>query len=220
MKKVMLKVCGIRRAEDAAFCLHLGVDALGFILHPASPRYLPIDDFTDLSRSLDESGVLKVAVSVNPDPDALRRMADAGFDRFQVHFPLSVPKNRLKEWSVAVTPRRLWMAPRIRRDESFPLDLLPFADTFLIDGFSEDAFGGTGKTADWNMYDRLRRAHSNKFWILAGGLDPDNLRRCMEQARPDGVDLNSGVETNPGAKDHAKLRRAWEILNPTTESTT
>ena len=85
--------------------------------------------------------------------------------------------------------------------------LLPFAKHFLLDTFHADSFGGTGQIGDWPKFARHRQVHPEKTWILAGGLNAENIGDAVRASGARFVDVNSGVESAPGVKDHAKLKR-------------
>jgi phosphoribosylanthranilate isomerase len=82
---------------------------------------------------------------------------------------------------------------------------LPLAETFLLDTFHAEKFGGTGRTGDWEKFARHQQAHPQKTWILSGGLNPENIGEALRRSGARFVDVNSGVESAPGAKDHAKI---------------
>lgn len=201
---VQLKLCGVTTLVDAEFADRCGVDRLGFILYPKSPRYLSLRQFAAMAQLLPERD--RVAVSVEPTRDELRAMRDAGFDAFQIHFRVDLPPERVAEWSATATPEKLWLAPKLAPGANFPDAYLPFARTFLLDGFQADKFGGTGHTGDWGAYRSLREAHPDKTWILSGGLSPANIGAALAATDARHVDVNSGVESAPGVKDHEKLK--------------
>ncbi len=207
-----IKVCGITRETDAQKACSLGATHLGFILHPASPRCLPLFSFRKIMENLKGELIHTVAVEVNPDPEELLKIMDSGFDFFQLHFSISTEKTRVMEWSRIVGKDRLWLAPRISPTEEFPISLLPFADTFLIDAYSSNQFGGTGKTSDWSRFKEWKKLHPEKNWLLAGGLGHQNIADALDEAQPDGVDLNSAVEESPGKKCHQKLEQSFSVL--------
>ena len=91
----------------------------------------------------------------------------------------------------------------------------PLADSFLIDAFSTDAYGGTGKTADWSGFAEWKSLWPDKEWILAGGLSPENVSRAVAISGAGRVDANSGVESAPGIKDSAKVRAFFASLGAT-----
>ncbi len=202
---IRLKVCGLTALVDAEFVDRCGVDYIGFILYPKSPRYVPLVQFEAMRKQLPDRK--KVAVSVEPSLDELAAMRAAGFDFFQIHFRDTTPLATLAAWSAAVGPERLWLAPKLPPERDVDPAWLPLAETFLLDTFSADKFGGSGHTGDWGKFARHKTAHPDKTWILAGGLNPENIGDALRHSGARYVDVNSGVETLPGVKDHAKLKQ-------------
>ena len=149
---IEVKVCGITRNEDAETALTAGAKYLGFIQYPKSPRKISLDSSKSIMQSVDSFSFGKVAVDVCPTPESVVRMKDAGFDFFQFHFPYDFDPNQICQWSELVGPSSLWLAPKIPPGNSFPESLLDLADTFVIDAYSKDKFGGTGNTSDWESF--------------------------------------------------------------------
>ena len=208
---VRLKVCGITSQADAEFVAHAGADYLGFILIPESPRYLSLAKFGGFAALLPKGR--KVAVALEPTTTQLAEMNAAGFDFFQIHFRHDVPVSTVSSWAEAVGSDRLWLSPKLPPGVSVPAAVLHFAKTFHFDSYHVRKFGGTGETADWNKFSRHRRAHPKKTWILSGGLNPVNIDAAIRQSGARFVDVNSGVESAPGVKDHGKLQRLVERLH-------
>jgi phosphoribosylanthranilate isomerase len=202
---IRFKVCGLTTLVDAEFADQAGADYLGFILAPQSPRHLSLRTFAAMSTRL-PAGRKRVAVVVEPTLDTLREAMEAGFDYFQVHFRHDLPVERVEEWSQTVGAGRLWLVPKRPPDVPFNPAWLPHAGTFMVDTFQASGFGGSGKTGDWSGFARLRDEFPKRTWILAGGLGPDNIADALNQSGARFIDVNSGVETAPGVKDHAKLR--------------
>lgn len=100
---------------------------------------------------------------------------------------------------------RLWLAPKIPPEKDYPDILLDAADTLLVDTFQKDGFGGSGHTGNWSQFAVLGDRYPEKTWILAGGLNADNISDALQVSRADVVDVNSGVETEPGIKCDQKL---------------
>ncbi len=200
---IELKICGITRLADAEVANLIGADYLGFILYPKSPRFVSLAVFEKLRPRLPQSR--KVAVMVRPTIEELATVRDAGFEFFQLHFDPDADRSLVEAWGTVVSPDRLWLAPRLAPDQFFPDWLLPLADTFLVDTFREDSFGGSGETGDWNRFRNLQTAHPEKKWILAGGLAPENVSEALARTGAKTVDVNSGVERAPGTKDPEKL---------------
>ena len=208
MKRV--KVCGITRPEDGRLAVSLGATYLGFILYPKSPRAIELGDFQALHSSLPDS--FRVLVDVRPSIESLKSQVDAGFDFFQIHFSEVHDDAYLSEVSQIVGHDRLWLAPKLLPDALFPESLFQYATTFLMDTYQKDGFGGSGKIGNWTHFRRLSEDYPEKIWILAGGLNPDNIKDAVAQANPQIVDVSSGVEESPGMKSHKKLKAFFENL--------
>ena len=208
---LQLKVCGQTRAEDARVAADIGADYLGFILYPKSPRYLSLDAYKALAPSL-PAGPQRVAVMVEPSTEELAAVTAAGFDFFQIHFAHTTSLETLRGWSGLVGAHRLWLAPKLPPAVDVPAEWLPLAGTFLLDTFHAEGFGGSGKTGDWKKFARHREAYPQHTWILAGGLSPDNVADAVARSGAFFIDVNSGVESSPGVKDHAKRQRLAEVL--------
>lgn len=202
---ITLKVCGLTTVADAQSAADCGADYIGFNLYPPSPRYLPLEQYKAFSARLPARE--KVAIIVSPTAAELAVAAAAGFDRFQVHFPLETELAVVGSWADTVGVSRLWLAPKLPPADDVPAALLPFAETFMLDTFHAGGFGGSGKTGDWAKFARHALRHEDKAWILAGGLNPDNIAVAVTRSGARFVDVNSGVESAPGVKDAAKLRR-------------
>lgn len=202
---IRFKVCGLTSIVDAEFADRCGADYLGFILYPKSPRFVSLDQFRAMASRLPHRR--KVAVSVEPTPDELKAMHDAGFDAFQIHHRLETPSARLQEWAGIVDRKRLWLAPKLPAGQDVPEAVRTAGKFVLFDTFHADGFGGSGKTGDWDSFKRHQAAHPENFWILAGGLNPENIGEALRQTGTRFVDVNSGVESAPGVKDERKLKR-------------
>ena len=207
---IQLKICGLRSLGDAEFAAKSGADYLGFILHPKSPRYLPLKAYREMASTLPKRP--KVAVSVEPTLEEVAGQLAAGFDYFQIHFRHDLSLNQIEEWSAAVGSKRLWLAPKLPPAVDVASGWLPLAQTLMLDTFKADVFGGSGQTGDWAKFSRHRRQHPEQTWILAGGLNPNNVREAMRQSGAKFIDVNSGVEASPGVKDHAKVSALMTAL--------
>ncbi len=201
---IRVKVCGLTSLVDAEFADRCGVDYLGFILHSKSPRYIPLVQFQAMAERL--PGRKKVAVMVEPGADQLALVAHAGFDFFQIHFRHDRTAAAIAEWADVVGPERLWLAPKLPPGVDVAADWLPLAKVFLLDTFQVDGFGGSGRTGDWGKFARHQQAHPDKTWILSGGLNADNIGTALRESSARFVDVNSGVESAPGVKDHARFK--------------
>lgn len=202
---IRLKVCGLTSLVDAEFADRCGADYLGFIFHPKSPRKISLAQYEAMAPRLPARR--KVAVIVEPSLDELRALQAAKFDYFQIHFRPEIGESAVEGWSALVGFRHLWLAPKLPPESDPTPAVLAAGEFVLLDTFHRDGFGGSGQTGDWPKFARLQAAHRDHFWILAGGLNPENIGAALGQSGARFVDVNSGVESAPGVKDEAKLKR-------------
>lgn len=213
---IRLKICGLTSLVDAEAADAAGADFLGFIFHAASPRRILREQFRAMAGRLPARK--KVAVCVEPSVTELAEFDRLGFDCFQVHFTHDTPLSALTAWSQFAGHARLWLAPKLPPATSFKAEWLPLANTFLMDTFHPEKFGGTGETGDWAGFRRLRESHPEKTWILSGGLKPENIAAAVAATGARFVDVNSGVELSPGVKDPAKLKALMPALRHATRA--
>lgn len=180
--------------------LELGADLLGIILHERSPRAVPLAEVSELLEFIPVGQ--RVLVDVSTPTDVLASYKQLPFDYFQMHFDLDVAIATVAAWSGMIGRERLWLAPRVPAQEHcFPQIIMEFADTLLVDTYSKEAFGGTGKAGDWERFQDWSTLYQHKRWVLAGGLSPLNIAQALEATEAEIVDVNSGVELSPGVKD-------------------
>lgn len=191
---VCVKICGITNVEDAFFAVESGADALGFNFYPPSPRFIEPIEARGIIGVMPRH-VLTVGVFVNAGgPDAVERIADeAGVDAVQLHGDES------PSYCHALSGRRVIKAMRVG-DGFSPETISEFeVEAILLDAFSREARGGTGRIFDWDVALRARNYTERLF--LAGGLSPANVASAVERVRPYGVDACSSLEYAPGRKD-------------------
>lgn len=197
-----VKICGITNKDDAQCAVELGADAVGFIFVESSPRTIRPADAKEIIRTLPPF-VVPVGVFVNAKLGAIRRIVEeSGISCVQLHgdeppedmIGLGVPA--YKSFRVNGT-----FNPEVMRRYPGP--------AYLLDTYTKNFFGGTGKIFDWNI---AVRAKACGRIILAGGLRPENIADAIRAVQPYAVDINSGVETSPGKKDRSKLRHLFSIL--------
>lgn len=212
---VRLKVCGLTSLVDADAADKIGADHLGFIFYPQSPRGITLTQFLAMKDRLPPRK--KVAVCVEPAAADLAAYAGAGFDYFQIHFSADTPAYLIASWAETVGLARLWLAPKLPPGQDVKPGWLPMADTFLLDTFHADKFGGTGETGDWTKFKRHRESHPGKAWVLSGGLNADNIAAAVTASGAKFIDVNSGVEQAPGIKSPAKLQALVLALHHATK---
>lgn len=204
-----IKFCGLRRQEDVDAAARLGADAAGFIFHPASPRAcLP-----EAAAALSSPGLARVGVFVEQTEEEIARiMALARLDVAQLHGAQDTAAcaRRLgaeRLWRV-IWPRRYADAAALQA----ALDAeAPYCAAFLLDAGTGG--GGSGCALDWAALEGLRRSRP---WWLAGGLGPDNVAAALAACRPDGLDVNSGVEDAPGMKNREKMAAVMRAVRRAT----
>lgn len=210
------KVCGLTRARDAQAAAAAGADYLGFILYPKSPRNIRLQQYRDILPRLPH--VPKVAVTVAPDLYTLAQLEGAGFDYFQIHFPVGLAEE-VEAWSKLVGKERLWLAPKLPPGVTFDPGLLEFADGILWDAYKKDSdtYGGTGAQSDWATFREMRERYPGKNWILAGGISPENASEALAATGADCLDFNSSLEIEPGVKDLERISQVRVSLEEAAE---
>lgn len=209
-KDVQVKICGMTREEDIRKALDLGARWIGMILFPKSPRCISLESATELLPLIPQGR--RVAVDVAPSIERLKEYQAAGFDFFQIHFDVADAEEMVAAWSETVGKEHLWLAPKVKPGDAFPDYVLKYTDSFLIDTYSVQAYGGTGRTGDWDGFAKLQAAHPDKNWILAGGVNPENAQEAVRQSGTRRLDASSGLEASPGVKDHEKLAALFSSL--------
>jgi len=156
-------------------------------------------------------------VCVEPTIADLALLATQRFDFYQLHINPETPMLKLSAWAEAIGHAKLWLAPRLAPEMDVDPEWLPLADTFLLDTFHAEKHGGTGRTGDWPKFKRHQETHSDKQWILAGGLNPENIGRAVTSTGANFIDVNSGVEQAPGIKSPLKLKAFALALHSATK---
>ena len=194
------KICGITRPEDAELAAELGAWAIGFILWPGSRRACDPAMAAAIARRV-RRRVQLVGVFVNPTLDEVAHAADAiGLTHVQLH------GDEGPSFCTAVAGRtgcRVIKAAQVRSAADLrDLERGRLVDLHLLDSWAEGQRGGTGRTGDWRL---LAGRRSKVPALLSGGLTPENVGDAIAAVRPWGVDVASGVESEPGVKDPVRL---------------
>ena len=192
-----VKICGITNWDDALAAVECGADALGFVFHRASPRYISIAQAQTIAGKL-PGHVIRVGVFVDAEAEfVISANRDCGLGWLQFHGQETSAYCRQFRM-------RVLKAFRIRDADS----LLPIAgydtDAVLLDSYVAGKAGGSGETFNWQL--ALEAKRFGKPLYLSGGLTPDNVGGAVRMVRPFGVDVSSGVEAAPGKKDPGKMR--------------
>jgi phosphoribosylanthranilate isomerase len=199
---VRIKICGITNLEDALLAAELGVDALGFIFYPKSPRNLAPEAAREIIAQLPPF-VAAVGVFVDEAAAVVQELAARlRLDWVQLHGQESPEYCRN-------LGRKVIKGFRIKDEDSLRLlaDYQGAAQAMLLDTYKKGQVGGTGEIFDWHL---ARKAKKYGPIILAGGLTSENVAQAIATALPAAVDAASGTEAAPGKKDPAKLRAFFE----------
>lgn len=186
-----IKLCGLTRLSDIEAANELRPDYIGFVFAPKSRRYVTAEKAAELKRRLDP-GIKAVGVFVNERPEAIAALLNSGtIDMAQLHGSESeeyIHQLRL------LTDKQIIKAFRIQTEQDILAAQASSADLVLL-----DSGAGTGTAFDWNLIQNTQRPY-----LLAGGLAPDNVISAIQTLHPYGVDVSSGIETN-GLKDNKKM---------------
>lgn len=193
-----IKICGITNLEDALVACDAGADALGFVIAPEAKkrnRYIHPAAAGEIIEALPPF-IVTVGVVVNESWESLQELSRT-FDVLQLH-------GEERADTCRKLGRRAYKAFRLSPD--FDQEgLRDWPGAFcLLDAWSPEERGGTGRTADWSL---AREIAVYKKVILAGGLTPENVGDACREVRPYAVDASGSLEQAPGKKDHERIRR-------------
>jgi len=195
-----VKICGICSRSDLGRISALEPDALGFVQWKKSKRHV---DPEIVGQWETPPGTRRVGVFVDPSEAELRYAAQAArLDVLQLH-------RVSNDWTIDranFQGLEIWraLAPE-ELHSSFKFQVSGFNwDRLLLDSYDPQTIGGTGQTCDWNQVREIVQSLETPI-LLAGGLTPDNVAKAIRHVQPWGVDVSSGVEIEPGAKDIAKV---------------
>lgn len=209
---VKVKICGLTNKEDVSCAIDAGADYLGFVFYEKSPRAVNTKDCKNLIKHVKEKlterrkkgirgGVTSVGVFVNAPLDYVAEVAEtSGLDAVQLHGEESNEYcTSLKKKTNAKIIKAIRVKDGVKSDTIQNIA----ADIVLLDTFSKDARGGTGKRFDWDILKSIQPPGKKIF--LAGGITPENVKDAVSFEQIYGIDVSSGVEMKPGKKDHQKI---------------
>jgi phosphoribosylanthranilate isomerase len=198
-----VKICGITNEEDALFAAKCGAMALGFIFYPPSPRYIKPENAREIVSGLPKE-IVKIGVFVNEKADEIKRvMAYCDLDMIQLH------GDETPEFCRDFPADRIIKAVELKNEDDLNRALNYDVAALLVDNRYAGLYGGTGRKANWDLACRVK---NKKSLILSGGLKEKNIAEALKVVAPAVLDINSGVESEPGKKDHAKLARIFDII--------
>jgi len=194
--RTRVKICGFTRVEDAVCAAQLGVDAIGLVFYPLSPRNVGIDQAVKIVNAL-PAFVSVVALFVDEQESRIREILDrVPIDCLQFHGDEPAEACRLYR-------KRYMKALRMQDGIDIPGLALHYHDAagLLLDAYHPGAKGGTGNRFNWELIPE----NCALPIILAGGLDESNARQAVQAVRPYALDVSSGVEAEKGVKDALKM---------------
>lgn len=197
-----VKICGITNYEDAVAAAEMGAHLLGFNFYPKSPRFIQPEKAGEIIIKL-PACVDIVGVFVNAPLAEIREVAgQCQINWVQLHGDEEPEFCR----ELAYDSVRIIKALRVQKAEDIKRMDDYFTDAILLDAFHPAKYGGTGLRFDWNIVgNTVRRI------FLAGGINPDNAAEAAELGVY-GIDVCSGVEAEPGKKDHKKMKKLFDNI--------
>ena len=208
---VWVKICGTTNLEDAQAAVDAGADALGFVF-AQSPRRISPNEAKRIIAALPPKAET-VGVFVNQNSKVIVETAEkAGLTAVQLHGDETLEfahelRDRARGAGIKLRVYKAVAMKRLTAGDfllALPKNLI---SAYVLDSGSWTKRGGTGKKFDWKQAAPLVRFVGKRFdLIIAGGLNPENVAKAIRLFRPWGVDVVSGVEREPGKKDHEKVR--------------
>ena len=209
--RTRVKICGFTRIEDAVYAAHNGVDAIGLVFYPPSPRHVEIEQAVRIVNAL-PAFTSVVALFVDEQEAKIREvLAQVPIDCIQFHGDETAEACR-------IYGKRYIKAISMREGIDIPALAHYYHDAagLLLDAFHPDAKGGTGSQFNWSLIPN----QLDLPIILAGGLDETNAKLAVQTVRPYALDVSSGVETKKGIKDSLKMATFIKQVNEGDRVTT
>jgi phosphoribosylanthranilate isomerase len=195
-----IKICGITKIEEVKMLIDNQVTYAGMVIfYSKSKRNNTIENAKLLLEKLKASSIKTVAVTVAPTMEEIKKIQELGFHYIQIHGELS--KEAFDEIKIPIF--RAFNVTDLDKYELY--HSCPKVQGYVFDA----AIPGSGKTFDWSILDKISR--DEKLFILAGGLNKDNIEEAIKRLRPDVVDVSTGVEGEAG-KEASKIKEFVDIV--------
>ena len=200
---LFIKICGITSAKDASLAVSFGANALGFNMYEKSPRHVSQQEVKEILKELSDE-IIPVMVFVDP---SYKYVEDC----------LKLSTKIIPQFHGSETPefcssfnRNFIKAIPVSKEEDINNGFEKYADSWMIllDSYTQEEFGGTGKQFDWTY---LRGKDYDKAYLVAGGLNPNNVAEVLSLTSCTGLDVSSGVESSPGKKDSMKIKEFIDV---------
>ena len=198
-----LKICGINDIDILEHACEAGLDFVGFIMVNESPRNISNNFLASLER-FNFLSTTPVFVFVNPSVDEVKKIT-SNFENAILQFHGDEEDSFCRQFD-----QLFWKTIRVKNSQSLEaINEFPSADAILLETFSQDAYGGTGKVFDWGLLEKI--SVQRKF-VLAGGINPKNIKEAVS-VDPWCIDVNSGVESSVALKDKALMDEIIKNIN-------
>lgn len=198
-----LKICGINDIDILQHACEAGLDFVGFIMVNESPRNIS-NNFLASLESFNFLSTTPVFVFVNPSVDEVKKIT-SNFENAILQFHGDEEDSFCRQFD-----QLFWKTIRVKDSQSLEaINDFPSADAILLETFSQDAYGGTGKVFDWSLLEKI--SVQRKF-VLAGGINPKNIKEAVS-VDPWCIDVNSGVESSVALKDKALMDEIIKNIN-------
>ncbi|WP_022668720.1 phosphoribosylanthranilate isomerase [Desulfospira joergensenii] len=204
-----IKICGLTDPSNAVDCVRAGADAIGLVFFEKSPRNVSISQAAEITRALPPDQVF-CGVFVDATFDFIMEVKQiCGIKAAQLHGSESPELVQKLTGQGLIVIKALFAA---RNPLLTDAAKYPDASAFLVEYGKGILPGGNAETWDYSVSSGLK---TDKPVILAGGLSSENVRQALDQARPWGLDVSSGVEKEPGIKDVQKVKDLIDIVKHT-----
>ena len=198
-----LKICWINDIDILQHACKAGLDFVGFIMVNESPRNISNNFLASLER-FNFLSTTPVFVFVNPSVDEVKKIT-SNFENAILQFHGDEEDSFCRQFD-----QLFWKTIRVKDSQSLEaINDFPSADAILLETFSQDAYGGTGKVFDWGLLEKI--SVKRKF-VLAGGINPKNIKEAVS-VDPWCIDVNSGVESSVALKDKALMDEIIKNIN-------
>ena len=198
-----LKICGINDIDILQHACEAGLDFVGFIMVNESPRNISNNFLASLEK-FNFLSTTPVFVFVNPSVDEVKKIT-SNFKNAILQFHGDEEDSFCRQFD-----QLFWKTIRVKDSQSLEaINDFPSADAILLETFSQDAYGGTGKVFDWGLLEKI--SVQRKF-VLAGGINPKNIKEAVS-VDPWCIDVNSGVESSVALKDKALMDEIIKNIN-------
>ena len=204
---VSIKICGLSTPETVRLAAQLGAEYTGFIFFPKSPRHIEPAGGAELAQIARDEGAKPVAVTVDMDDAGLDEIVSALRPALlQLHGQESPERVQTVKTRYGLPVMKAF-ALRVAADLARIEPYRGVADRFLFDAkppVGSDLPGGNGVSFDWRI---LATLDERTDYMLSGGLDAGNVTEALAISRARAVDISSGVESAPGIKDPARMKK-------------